>query len=153
MIAVGDPAPDFTLPDTDGTPTSLSQFRGHTVVLFFYPKDGTPGCTREARTFSAHYADFIAAGAEVFGVSSDSSASHTGFTAACNLPFKLLSDRGGAVRKAYGVPKTLGFLPGRVTFVVDARGIVQGVVNAPFMPEAHVAQSLAVVKRLATPAG
>ncbi len=147
-LGAGTPAPDFTLPDTDGTPVSLAHLRGRAVVLFFYPKDGTPGCTREATAFAAHYGEFVDAGAEVFGISSDSSASHTGFAAACSLPYKLLSDRGGAVRKAFGVPKTMGVLPGRVTFVIDRQGIVRNVFNSPFMPEAHVAEALAVVKRL-----
>ena len=91
-------------------------------MLYFYPKDDTPGCTKEACTFRDQYEDFTAAGAEVIGVSSDSSESHRKFAGKYSLPFTLLSDRGGEVRKRYGVPATLGLLPGRVTFVIDAGG-------------------------------
>src|SRR5438093_13504497 len=122
-IQAGDPAPDFALPDASGRTVRLSDFRGRkAVVLYFYPKDDTPGCTKEACTFRDQYQDFQDAGAEVIGVSSDSPESHAKFAAKHRLPFTLLADRGGETRKAYGVPATLGLLPGRVTYVIDLGG-------------------------------
>src|SRR5512138_38305 len=118
MITEGRKAPDFSLPDQDGKMHKLSEYRGKPVVLYFYPKDDTPGCTKEACSFRDQYEDFVAAGAEVLGVSSDDEAAHRKFTEKYRLPFTLLSDRGGAVRKLYKVPATLGLLPGRVTYVI-----------------------------------
>src|ERR1700760_5008647 len=106
-IQVGDKAPDFTLPRQDGTTVSLrdllGQGGGRAVVLYFYPKDDTPGCTAEACSFRDAYEDFKDAGAEVVGISSDSSDSHQAFASKHRLPFTLLSDADGAVRKLYGV--------------------------------------------------
>src|SRR5207245_7911320 len=125
-IGGGDPAPDFALPDRGGRTVRLGDYRGkQAVVLYFYPKDDTPGCTKESCTFRDQYQDFQDAGAEVIGVSSDSSESHEKFATKYRLPFVLLSDRGGAVRKAYGVPSTLGVLPGRVMYVIDREGTVR----------------------------
>ena len=113
-VKVGERAPDFQLPDRNGRQVSLGDFRGKkSVVLYFYPKDDTPGCTAESCEFRDRYEDFKEAGAEVIGISSDSEASHEKFADKHRLPFILLSDRGGAVRKKYGVPATLGLLPGR----------------------------------------
>src|SRR5438270_10681662 len=115
-VSIGDVAPDFTLPDQTGTPVRLGDLVGRkTVVLYFYPKDQTPGCTVEARAFRDSYDAFTAAGAEVIGVSADSVASHRRFAANQGLPFLLLSDREGEVRERYGVEKTLGLSPGGVT--------------------------------------
>src|SRR2546426_177435 len=123
-VRVGDRAPDFTLPDQAGKPVRLRDLLGRgTVVLYFYPKDETPGCTLEARAFRDSYDRFTAAGAEVVGISSDSIASHRRFAARHGLPFLLLSDRGGGVRELYGVDKTLGFLPRRGTYVIDKAGV------------------------------
>jgi len=103
-VRIGDSAPDFTLPDQTGTPVRLRDLLGRTtVVLYFYPKDQTPGCTTEARAFRDSYAAFAEAGAEVVGISSDSVASHRRFAAKEALPFLLLSDRGGAVIDTAGV--------------------------------------------------
>lgn len=111
--AVGEKAPDFTLPTTSGQPFTLSETLGRrTVVLFFYPKDNTPGCTVEACTFRDHYEAFAEAGAEVIGVSSDSEASHADFASKHKLPMTLLTDAGGKVRALYDVRSTLGLLPG-----------------------------------------
>src|SRR5215467_10254312 len=119
-IHTGDRAPDFALPDRSGRTVRLSDFRGkQAVVLYFYPKDDTPGCTKEACAFRDQYQDFQDAGAEVIGVSSDSETSHEKFASKYKLPFVLLADKGGKIRKQYGVPATLGLLPGRVTFVID----------------------------------
>ena len=141
-IAVGDRAPDFALPDRAGKTVHLSDFRGKPVVLYFYPKDDTPGCTKESCSFRDQYQDFQEAGAEVIGVSSDSAESHEKFATKYRLPFVLLSDRGGATRKAYGVPSTLGVLPGRVTYVIDREGTVRHVFNSQLQATQHVAEAL-----------
>ncbi|MGB7396667.1 MAG: peroxiredoxin, partial [Candidatus Macondimonas sp.] len=132
-LTVGDKAPSFTLPTADGRQVSLSDYRGRQpVVVYFYPKDDTPGCTAEACAFRDQYEDFKQAGAEVIGISSDAPEAHAKFASKHRLPFLLLSDRDGAVRKAYGVPATLGLLPGRVTFVVDREGIVRHLFSSQF---------------------
>src|SRR4051794_12168285 len=102
----GELAPDFELPDANGARVRLSDFRGREVVLFFYPKDNTPGCSTEACAFRDRYEAFRDAGAEVIGISSDSEPSHRQFADRFNLPFVLLSDSGGEVRARYGVPRT-----------------------------------------------
>src|SRR3989454_8973319 len=131
-VRVGDIAPDFTLPDQGGKPVWLRDLLGHkTVVLYFYPKDETPGCVLEARAFRDSYEEFTAQGAEVVGVSSDSVRSHRRFTERHALPFLLLSDRDGAVRELYGVERTLGLVPGRVTYVIDKAGVVPAGVFPP----------------------
>jgi peroxiredoxin Q/BCP len=148
-IRVGDEAPDFVLPDRTGKMVRLSEFRGHkAVVLYFYPKDDTPGCTKESCAFRDGYQDFQDAGAEVIGVSSDSAESHGKFAAKHRLPFTLLADQGGQVRKRYGVPATLGLLPGRVTFVVDRSGVVRHVFNSQFQATQHVSEALEALRRL-----
>jgi peroxiredoxin Q/BCP len=148
-IQAGDKAPDFTLPSQSGEPVRLSDRLGeHTVVLYFYPRDETPGCTAEACAFRDSYEVFTDAGAEVIGVSSDSVDKHAGFADHHKLPFTLLSDRGGAVRKSYGVPATLGVLPGRVTYVIDRAGTVRHVFNSMTNIGRHVDDALTVVKQL-----
>src|SRR5215831_10163217 len=125
-VNVGDAAPEFDLSDSSGKRVRLSDFRGKkSVVLYFYPKDDTPGCTKEACSFRDQYEAFKDAGAEVIGVSSDSEASHRKFADKHRLPFTLVADTSGEVRKRYGVPATLGLLPGRVTFVIDRGGVVR----------------------------
>jgi thioredoxin-dependent peroxiredoxin len=148
-IRVGDEAPDFVLPDRTGKMVRLSEFRGHkAVVLYFYPKDDTPGCTKESCAFRDGYQDFQDAGAEVIGVSSDSAESHGKFAAKHRLPFTLLADQGGQVRKRYGIPATLGLLPGRVTFVIDRSGVVRHVFNSQFQATQHVSEALEALRRL-----
>jgi thioredoxin-dependent peroxiredoxin len=148
-VQAGDKAPDFTLPSQAGEPVRLSDRLGErVVVLYFYPKDETPGCTREACAFRDSYEVFTDVGAEVIGVSSDSAESHAAFAGHHQLPFTLLSDEGGRVRKSYGVPATLGLLPGRVTYVIDRDGIVRHVVNSQVNIGRHVDSTLAVVREL-----
>ena len=106
-------------------------------------------CTKEACRFRNAYDDFAQAGAVVLGVSSDDAESHQAFAAGHRLPFVLLSDTEGALRKAFGVPKTLGFLPGRVTYVIDREGIVRDVFCSQLSADRHVAEALAVVRQLA----
>jgi peroxiredoxin Q/BCP len=145
-IGVGDVAPDFALPDQAGRTVRLGDYRGkQPVVLYFYPKDDTPGCTKEACSFRDHYEDFRGAGAEVIGVSSDTGESHARFVAKYRLPFVLVSDRDGAVRKRYGVKATLGLLPGRVTFVIDREGVVRHVFNSQLQATQHVAEAMAAL--------
>ena len=149
-VALGEQAPDFTLPSNFGEEVSLSDFRGKkAVVLFFYPKDGTPVCTKEACGFRDTYEDFVEAGAVVIGVSSDSLESHKSFAAKNRLPFILLSDSEGSLRKAFGVQKSLGFMPGRVTYTIDKNGVVRDIFSSPMSAEAHVKQSLETVREIA----
>ncbi len=153
-VGVGDPAPDFALPDRSGRTVRLGDYRGQkAVVLYFYPKDDTPGCTKEACSFRDQYQDFQDAGAEVIGVSSDAEASHEKFAAKHRLPFVLLADRSGVVRKQYGVPATLGLLPGRVTFVIDRQGIVRHVFNSQLQATRHVEEAIAALRALAALGG
>jgi peroxiredoxin Q/BCP len=153
-VKPGDRAPDFSLPDAGGKMVGLADFRGRKpVVLYFYPKDDTPGCTKEACSFRDQYEDFTAAGAEVVGVSSDSGDSHRKFAEKYKLPFTLLSDRDSQVRKRYGVPATLGLLPGRVTFVIDKDGIVRHVFNSQLQATRHVQESLAALRGTSAPGG
>lgn len=148
-IQVGDKAPDFTLPSQDGAQVRLSdRLGGRVVVLYFYPRDETKGCTAEACAFRDSHEVFAQAGAEVIGVSSDSVASHAAFATNHKLPFTLLSDEGGQVRKSYGVPSKLGVLPGRVTYVIDRSGTVRHVFNSMLNVNQHVKDALEVVKKL-----
>jgi thioredoxin-dependent peroxiredoxin len=150
MIKSGETAPDFELPAFDGRTFRLGDRRGkESVVLYFYPKDNTPGCTVEARAFRDRYQTFAAAGAEVVGVSSDSLESHRRFAAKHDLPFPLLSDGEGTVRKLYGVEKTLGLIPGRATFVIDKDGIVRHAFASQLEVGRHVDGALAALTALA----
>lgn len=149
-IAVGDVAPDFTLPSQTGEMISLAQFRGkQAVVVFFYPKDETTICIKEACSFRDAYEDSVRAGAVVIGMSSDFTESHQAFASNHRLPFTLLSDQDGSLRKAYGVPNTLWFLPGRVSYVIDKGGIVRHVFNSQLAANRHVSETLTVVRQLA----
>jgi peroxiredoxin Q/BCP len=148
-LTPGTPAPDFNKTDGDGRPVTLAQYRGkQAVVLFFYPKDETAICTKEACAFRDAFTDFSTAGAAVIGVSADGAASHQSFAARLKLPFSLISDEDGALRKAYGVPKTLLILPGRTTFVIDRAGVIRHAFTAAFGSQSHVDEALAVVKSL-----
>lgn len=149
-LAVGDPAPDFAGEAHTGEQVSLAKYRGQqVVVLYFYPRDNTPLCTTEACAFRDGYEDFQKLGAVVIGVSADSLERHRQFAARQRLPFLLLSDADGRLRKAFGVPKTLGIFPGRVTYVIDKQGIVRHLFNAQFTADRHVSEAKAVVETLA----
>ena len=151
-VQVGDHAPDFTLPNQSGEPVRLSDFLGKTdIVLYFYPKDDTSGCTAEACSFRDSYEVFKDAGAEVIGVSSDSAESHQRFAAKNRLPFTLLSDAGGALRKRYGVSATFGLLPGRVTYIIDKQGVVRNIFSSQFTPEKHISEALKTLQALSQP--
>ena len=149
-VAVGDRAPDFTLPDQNGKPVTLSDLLGkRAVVLYFYPKDETRGCTAEACGFRDSYEVFSEAGAEVIGVSSDSVESHQKFAQHHRLPFTLLSDAHSALRKRYGVPTTLGMIPGRVTYIIDRHGIVRHIFSSQIQVEKHISEALETLRLLA----
>jgi peroxiredoxin Q/BCP len=146
-IGVGEPAPDFTLPTGGGGVFRLSDLRGRrAVVLYFYPKDETQGCTAEACAFRDSYDVFAKAGAEVVGVSGDSVDAHRAFAAHHRLPFVLVSDRDGELRKRYGVSRWLGILGGRVTFVIDRDGVVRHVFDSQLQATRHVDEALATVR-------
>jgi peroxiredoxin Q/BCP len=148
-VGVGDKAPDFTLPATSGEPVRLYDRVGrNVVVLYFYPKDETSGCTAEACAFRDSYEAFTDVGAEVIGVSSDSVERHVAFAGKHNLMFTLLSDKGGKVRKLFGVPSALGVLPGRVTYVIDRSGTVRHMFSSLMDIDGHVNDALGAVQRL-----
>jgi peroxiredoxin Q/BCP len=148
-INVGDKAPSFTLPNQDGAPVSLQGLlEKAVVVLYFYPKDHTLGCTIEAQTFRDSYGEFQKAGAEVVGISSQSCESHRSFADKNQLPFTLVADLGGEVRKLYGVPKAFGLQPGRVTYVIDRKGVVRNVFASALGFKQHAREALEVLKRL-----
>lgn len=150
MPTVGELAPLLRLRDQNGSWFDLSTLRGDAVaVVFFYPRDFTGGCTMESCAFRDAYEDFVDAGATVIGVSSDSVGTHRRFANAFRLPFTLLADDGGRARKAWDVPKSLGFLPGRVTYIVDTSGKVVHVFNSQLNAVAHIREALAVVRQLA----
>jgi len=128
-LSIGDPAPDFTLPDSSGQPVSLAGLRGQRVVIYFYPKDDTPGCTKEACNFRDRWAAFEAHGIRVLGVSKDGAASHGKFVAKYDLPFTLLTDAEpcpmATAYESYGLKKFMGreyMGMMRHTFVIDAEG-------------------------------
>ncbi|HEU5380076.1 MAG TPA: peroxiredoxin [Ktedonobacteraceae bacterium] len=148
-LQVGDRAPLFSLPTQSGSTVSLEEFLGKSViVLYFYPKDNTSGCTAEACSFRDNYEVFKQAGAEVIGVSSDSTESHQKFASKYRLPFVLLSDKKGALRKTYGVPAALGVLPGRVTYVIDKQGVIRHIFNDMFNAQKHIEEALKVVQTI-----
>ena len=148
-IQAGDQAPDFTLPTQSGETFELKDHLGdRVIVLYFYPKDNTSGCTAEACAFRDSYEVFTEAGADVIGVRSDSVDKHAGFASEHNLPFTLVSDKGGKVRKAYGVPGVLGVIPGRVTYVIDRAGVVRHVFSSMTNIDGHVNDALRVVQDL-----
>jgi thioredoxin-dependent peroxiredoxin len=148
-VRVGDQAPDFTLASTTGLPVSLGDFQGKSeVVLFFYPKDGSPACTAEACGFRDSYEAFVEAGAEVIGISTDSAGSHERFASRHRLPYRLLSDPAGSVHAVFGVPKTFGLLPGRVTYLIDRQGIVRHIFSSQFQPLKHVDEALRALKAM-----
>ncbi len=147
MLDVHTQAPDFTLPDKDGNPVRLSDFRGKKVILYFYPKDNTPGCTRQACAFAAGYEEFAKLGAVVIGVSRDSAASHQKFAQKHSLPFLLLSDPELSVIQAYGVWQekkmygkvSMGVV--RSTYIIDEEGVIEKVMPK-VKPDTNAAEIL-----------
>lgn len=150
FLKVGQLAPDFNTPDQDGKLVSLSSLRGKTVVLYFYPKDLTPGCTQESCDFRDHHARFLAQGAVVYGVSKDSQASHRKFISTHKLPFGLLSDETGKMLEAYGVWKEKSMYGRkymgieRTTVVIGPDGRIRHVYEKVSVPQ-HVATVLSEI--------
>lgn len=143
-IQIGDKCPIFSLPNQAGEVVNISDYLGkQKLVLFFYPKDDTPGCTKEACEFRDRYADFLDLGCTVFGISSDSESSHVGFIQKHSLTYSLLADKQKIVRKLFGVPGNLfGLIPGRVTYIIDEQGIVIGIFNSQLDPIGHIDAAL-----------
>ena len=147
-IAVGDQAPQFSLKDQNGVERRLADLNGKPLVLFFYPKDDTPGCTIEACGFRDQYTALQELGAEVWGVSGDGASSHRRFAGKFQLPYPLLVDERSELRNAFGVARTLFVLPGRVTYVIDGTGVVRLVFDEMLDANAHVRQAIATLKLL-----
>lgn len=148
-VSKGDTPPNFKLKNQDGRDVSLSSFKGKPLVLYFYPADESPGCTKEACAFRDSYDAFKRAGAQVVGISVDNPASHKAFAKKYRLPFVLLSDENNQVRKQWGVPSDLfGALPGRQTYVMDKKGVVQLIYNNQFQPEKHIDETLKLLSTL-----
>lgn len=150
-LKTGDPVPKFTLKDQDGNDFDISTLVGkQAFVIYFYPKDHTPGCTAEACSFRDSYEDFKELGAEVIGISSDSERSHRKFATKHRLPFTLLSDPGKKVSKLFGIKNyMLGLIPGRETYVFDAEGKMLMVFNS-MKADGHIENALSALKKLNT---
>ncbi|MDX2019995.1 MAG: peroxiredoxin [Deltaproteobacteria bacterium] len=146
--SVGQKCPHFSALDMEGQRVSdVDLRRDGALVLYFYPKDETPGCTAEACAFRDDHEEFVAAGATVVGVSPDSPESHRAFVRNHEIPFRLLSDPNKELFKLFGVTDTLGILPGRETFVIDANGVVQHRFRSQLFARKHVANALASLKK------
>lgn len=151
MLKIGDPAPEFTLPDQNGNPVSLHDFWGKKVILYFYPRDNTPGCTRQAQAFAAAYAQFQAMDVAVIGISKDSTASHQRFAQKYELPFLLLSDPQLSAIQAYGVWQekkmygkvSMGVV--RTTFLIDQSGNIEQIMPK-VKPDTNAQQLLDLLK-------
>lgn len=149
LLAVGDRIPDVTLAGDGGAAVRLRDLvKDRGLVVYFYPKDDSPGCTIQSCSFRDQYEDFVAAGADVVGISGDDEASHEKFARKHRLPFRLLSDGRGEARAAFGVKSTLGLLPGRVTFVFDGQGVCRYVFDSQLRVNSHVDKALEVVRGL-----
>ena len=147
-LKVGDAIPKFTAKDSHGNDFDSQKFVGQKpLVIYFYPKDNTPGCTTQACSFRDQYEDFKDLGAEVIGISSDSEKSHEQFSARYGLPFILLSDQDKSIRKLFGVSSDyLGLLPGRTTYVVDKSGIITYIFDSTSAAN-HIPNALAAIKK------
>ncbi|WP_426064942.1 peroxiredoxin [Flavobacterium sp. DSP2-3-1] len=148
-LKVGDTIPRFTAKDTDGNDFDSANAVGQKpLVIYFYPKDNTPGCTAQACSFRDQYEDFKDLGAEVIGISSDSVASHQKFSKQFKLPFILLSDSDKKIRKLFGVPAGMfGLLPGRVTYVTDKNGVIQMIFDSVLATK-HISKALETIKKI-----
>ena len=145
-LQTGDQLPHFILNDENYQPINIASIKGKYLVLYFYPKDETPGCIKEAISFRDSFQDLIDSGAVVYGVSNDKPSSHAMFKAKYRLPFSLLSDTGGELRKLLGVPSDLfGLIPGRVTYIFNPEGQLVEVYKSQLSPENHVKKALKVI--------
>ena len=150
-LEVGSGIPEFQLKDQDGNLFDINSILGKkNLVIYFYPKDETAGCTKEACSFRDSFEVFKEEDAEVIGISADSVESHRNFREHHHLPFTLLSDPDNQVRELFGVPNSmLGMVPGRVTYIADKKGIIRHIFNSQINPEKHVTTALDVLKKLA----
>jgi peroxiredoxin Q/BCP len=148
-LKVGDSIPRFTAKDTNGADFDSKNIVGlKPLVIYFYPKDNTPGCTAQACSFRDQYEDFKDLGAEVIGISGDSVASHQKFSKQFKLPFILLSDSDKKIKKLFGVPSGMfGLMPGRVTYVTDKNGVVQMIFDS-MLATKHIPKALDAIKKL-----
>ena len=147
-VKIGDKIPSFTSIDSKGDSFEIKNYIGKPLVIYFYPKDDTPGCTIQACTFRDKYEDFKALGAEVIGISSDSLSSHKKFASRYKLPFILLSDFDKKIRTQFGVPNDfLGLIPGRATYVADKNGIIQLIFDST-SSKIHIEKALEILKRM-----
>lgn len=147
-LKIGDKIPRFTAKDTNGNLFESQDYIGkQPLVIYFYPKDNTPGCTTQACSFRDNYQDFKDLGAEVIGISSDTVQSHIQFKSKFNLPFILLSDNDKKIRKLFGVQNSLLVIPGRETFVTDKNGTILLIFNS-MSAEIHIEKALEILKKL-----
>jgi peroxiredoxin Q/BCP len=147
-LKIGDKIPSFTSIDSKGNSFDIKEYIGKPLVIYFYPKDDTPGCTIQACTFRDKYEDFKALGAEVIGISSDSLKSHQKFASRYKLPFILLSDFDKKIRIQFGVPNDfLGLIPGRATYVIDKKGVVQLIFDST-SAKIHIEKALEILKTM-----
>ena len=145
---IGDLAPEVSLYDQNNKLRNSKNIKGKPLVLFFYPKDDTPGCTAEVCGFRDKYDLFKVFGAEVWGVSCDSLKSHKDFAKKNELPFPLLSDVDGKLRKEFGVPKFLGIIEGRVTYIIDRKGYIRHIFEDLLNSSKHVNEALTILNQI-----
>ena len=150
MLNVGDKVPPLTATLHDGSEFSTAKLAGKPWVIYFYPKDFTPTCTKEACTFRDRQSEVAAAGGEIFGVSLDSSEKHKAFAESLKLNFPLIVDREKKISEAFGALRLWGLLPfpKRVTFVVDGSGVVRNVISSEFNADKHVDEAIATLKSM-----
>ena len=147
-LGIGDRLPSFSLEDQNGDLRTPASVQGRWLVLFFYPKDDTPGCTLQACSFRDNHSELRELGALVWGVSGDDTISHRRFADRHSLPFPLLSDPGNTLRRRFGVPRSLGLFPGRVTYVIDGDGIIRHRFDNLLDGPAHVREARRILSGL-----
>ena len=149
-ITIGDTCPTFTLLNQEGKEINIQDFIGKkNIIIYFYPKDNTPGCTKEACSFRDAMQDLNNLNCEVFGISANSVSSHKAFAERFRLTFNLLSDENNSVRKQFKVPANLfGLIPGRVTYIINQEGKIIHIINSQTNPEKHINETIEVVKGL-----
>ena len=149
-LKVGDSVPTFTLKDQDNNDVNVANFIGKkAMVIYFYPKDDTPGCTKEACKFRDEFEAFTDLNVKVIGISSDDVESHKKFAEKYRLPFTLLADTENQIRKLFGVPKSmLGLIPGRVTYIINKKGKIIHIFNSQFGAEKHITEALLKLKEI-----
>jgi len=149
MLKAGQEAPNFSLPDQNDNSVSLLDFRGKkNVIIFFYPKDNTPGCTAQSCSFRDNYSAFNELNTQVIGVSQDSVESHKDFSQRNQLSYPILCDADGSVRKLYGLKKLFGLIPDRVSFAINKNGIIQHVFCSQFQSTKHIEEMLNACRKI-----